>query len=245
MKSTANGIAVSDLHLFSSRSEGAERFDSLIRPRLKSIDALVFNGDIFDFRWACRPHSETIPEAIDWVSQLRAEHPDLKIFYVLGNHDCVVEFTNQLQSVPDISIHPHWLKLGHNLFLHGDAANFRMDQVRFDRFRSEWEKDQPKKRRDARLYDVSDRIQLSYLTHAVWFAGDIAIRRVSWHLDRVVPHWREDIKHCFFGHTHMPFQNRTIGDVKFHNTGSGIKRMGFQPVDFTWSSDTQYSSNEQ
>ncbi len=238
------GIVISDLHLLSARSEGESRFEREIRPRLNEIDTLVLNGDTFDFRWACRPLNETVPEAITWIQNLRCDFPDLEICYLLGNHDCLSHFVNELRSLERISIHAHILQLGRNLFLHGDAANYRMGLKQFQKFRDAWETDQPKSKRDARLYDLTDKVGLSYLTHALWFAGNTAVRRISWHLDRVSSAWREDADNCFFGHTHMPIKNRLYRGIRFYNTGSGIRGMEFAPATFSYPRGTLNSPPE-
>ena len=227
------GFVISDLHLLSWRSQGQERFERLA-PKLANVDSLVLNGDIFDFRWAARPHSETIPEACEWLAKLQDEFPHLEIFYVSGNHDCLAEFISLIEAWPGISYHPHFLALGKNLFLHGDAANYQMDLNRFERFRKYWENDAPRGRGSTLLYDFSDAIGLSEVTHKIWFYGDVAVRRVGWHLDQVVPDWKETIESCFFGHTHVPLSDITYQGVSFFNTGSGIRGMGFSPQRFCY-----------
>ena len=239
VKTLRKGIVVSDLHLLSWRSEGSALFEARIRPQLSEMDALVLNGDSFDFRWACRPHSETIPEALAWIGRLRAEFPVLEIFYVLGNHDCLVEFADKLKSIPRISVHPHWLEIDRNLFIHGDAANYPMDLKGFHKFRKAWEDDKPKTPVDAKYYDLTDKLHLSYLTHVIWFAGNVSIKRISRHLNQVMPGWNKDMDQCFFGHTHVPFAVRELGGVHFTNTGSGIRGMDFAPAEF------QYQSTEE
>jgi UDP-2,3-diacylglucosamine hydrolase len=52
-------------------------------------------------------------------------------------------------------------------------------------------------------------------------------------LDHILPEWREEIDHCYFGHTHLPFTDYSHDGVFFHNTGSAIKDMEFQPLAFT------------
>lgn len=36
----------------------------------------------------------------------------------------------------------------------------------------------------------------------------------------------------YFGHTHQPFRDHEHDGVRFHNTGSGILDLGFQPLSF-------------
>ncbi|MDF1814380.1 MAG: metallophosphoesterase [Verrucomicrobiales bacterium] len=227
------GIVISDLHLLSWRSEGQTRFEGLT-VELETAETLVLNGDIFDFRWALRPHSETIPQALEWLTALTTDFPGLDIHFIPGNHDCLPAFTNQVRAIEKISFHPHHLILGRNLFLHGDAATYRMSEKGFGKFRANWELDQPSGKTRARLYDLSDALGFSDLTHHIWFRGDIAVKRISWHLEKIRPGWKDLIDHCFFGHTHLPVRGITKDGVKFFNTGSGIRGMEFHPVEFFW-----------
>jgi UDP-2,3-diacylglucosamine hydrolase len=43
---------------------------------------------------------------------------------------------------------------------------------------------------------------------------------------------REGLTDIFFGHTHVPFSDFTYGGVTFHNTGSCIRKLAFNPVRF-------------
>lgn len=227
------GIVVSDLHLLSSRSEGQDRF-GILSERLREVDTLVLNGDIFDFRWAIRPHAESIPLAMDWLAGLRSEYPELEIHFIPGNHDCLPEFTTRVEALRAISLHPRRLILGRNLFLHGDAATYRMNDRGFLKFRSPWENDRPRSRWKARFYDFYDAVKLTALTHQIWFRGDAAVRRIAWHLEETAPGWRDEIDHCYFGHTHLPIRDVRNGGVLFHNTGSGIRGMEFSPLEFSY-----------
>ena len=237
------GIVVSDLHLLSWRSNGQSCFDKL-SGRFSELDALVLNGDIFDFRWANRPHTESVPFALDWLAQLRTDFPHLAIHFIPGNHDCIPEFVDGVAVIDGISFHPFHLVLGKNLFLHGDAATWQMDFEGFRSYRSGWEQDSPRGRTGARLYDAADMFKLSDLTHHLWFGRGAAIRRIIWHLDRVRPGWKEEVEECFFGHTHLPLKGVELEGVRFHNTGSGIRGAPFVPIQFNYQSNLSPERNE-
>ena len=53
------------------------------------------------------------------------------------------------------------------------------------------------------------------------------------YLDHASPRWRTNSRDCYFGHTHQPFSNHQHGDIRFHNTGSAIRGMGFNPLAFS------------
>ena len=52
---------------------------------------------------------------------------------------------------------------------------------------------------------------------------------------RIKPSWRKDTEAVYFGHTHCPFENIDDEGVRFFNTGSAIRGMGFAPQRFEFS----------
>ena len=116
------GLVISDLHLFSRRSDG----DGLWREvgdELAEANILVLNGDIFDFRWSCLPDEEaTISAALEWIDDLYQHSRWEAIHYVFGNHDCLNAFKGRLQDYAGgregLQCHEFRLQLGRNLFLH-------------------------------------------------------------------------------------------------------------------------------
>ncbi|MEM7011937.1 MAG: metallophosphoesterase [Verrucomicrobiota bacterium] len=235
------GLVVSDFHLFSRRSVGEELTAELDR-RLADCDVLVLNGDTFDFRWSRFSNEEaTIQAALDWMTRLMDRHPDVMLYYILGNHDCLNSFRENLEKLAESRQQLHWrehrLQLGGNLFLHGDCANWKMDEAALARFRRGWSEDRPKGEFHKKLYDVVDSLGVCEFFHKKLFPAPIAVRRVAHHLDQVMEGWRNQIDHCFFGHTHFPFTDHDFDGVRFHNTGSAIRGLGFQPLNFAYESE--------
>lgn len=231
------GLVISDLHLFSRRSD-AEELLAGITSGIIEADVLVLNGDVFDFRWSTLPDMRaTIDASLKWLDELIALRPDKPTHYLLGNHDCITGFTDQLpgfaKTRPSFSCHEAFLCLGRNLFLHGDCANRRMDVNSHRRFRESWSRDKQRGPIGRTLYDVADTLGVSRRFHDLWFPQRATVRRVAHHLDLVLPEWREKIDHCYFGHTHLPFTRHDHEGVMFHNTGSAIRDMVFQPLAFT------------
>ncbi|MEM9282469.1 MAG: metallophosphoesterase [Verrucomicrobiota bacterium] len=225
------GIVVSDLHLFAKRSVGEAQFATL-STELAQVDTLVLNGDIFDFRWAGCPHKDSIPRAIAWMVHLREKMPQLDIYFIPGNHDCLPPFLDALAEIDDLEIRTHYLILGRNLFLHGDATTHRMNLEGFKQFRSRWENDPPRGKTGARLYQWSDATGLTGITHALWFGGGAAIRRLIWHLNEVIPSWDEQVDDVFFGHTHLYHEAIEKRGIRFHNTGSALRHQRFSSAIF-------------
>lgn len=232
----SQGWVISDLHLFSRRSDGAGLWkDAAVR--FAEVDTLVLNGDIFDFRWSqLGDETTSIKAAVKWIEELLANSTWSTIHYILGNHDCLIEFRSRLQGLAESSkrfqYHEQRLQLGRNLFLHGDCANRFMDRAALERSREAWSRDRPRGRMRRALYDGADALGLSRRFHEFYFPTGRSVRRIAHHLAHVMPSWREDLDDCFFGHTHRPFTGFRLNGVRFHNTGSGIRGMGFQPLPF-------------
>lgn len=229
------GVVVSDLHLFSRRSIGEALLADL--GALAEAETLVLNGDSVDFRWSRLPTEHaTIAAALAWLEGLLDSFQGSSIHYILGNHDCLAEFREPLADLarrrPVLRIHEDRLRLDRNLFLHGDCTVWKMDEAALKRFRDAWSRDRPRGRFSKSVYDAVDASGISRRFHRWYFPAERTVRRVAHHLDHVMPDWRGEIDHCFFGHTHQPFSGFSLDGVNFHNTGSGIREMGFLPLTF-------------
>jgi UDP-2,3-diacylglucosamine hydrolase len=235
------GLVVSDLHFFSRRSDGQELWSG-IDDELRQADVLVLNGDTFDFRWSHFPSEEAaVSAALNWVRELVEGKRYAMVHYVFGNHDCLGEFKSRLeafaQGCDGLLCHEYLLQLGQNLFLHGDCANRRMDREALLRYREDWSRDRPRGPLQKALYDGVDAIGISRCFHEIYFSRKSTVARVCHYLNHVMPAWRDEVDHCYFGHTHRPFTNHKHEGVEFHNTGSGIRGMGFQPLAFSHDSE--------
>ena len=202
------------------------------------VDVLVLNGDIFDFRWSILPNqAATIAAALDWIDSLIDAFKGESIHYVLGNHDCLEAFSSRLGDLshkrPLFACHELRLILNRNLFLHGDCANRMMNEAALKKYRRSWSSHRQRGKFGRALYQVADATGLSRRFHERHFPEEATVSRVIHHLGHVLPAWREEIDHCYFGHTHRPFANHLRDGVRFHNTGSGIRGMGFHPLAFT------------
>jgi len=237
-----SGFVLSDLHLFAGRSNGHALFDS-VRNKIEAADVLVLNGDTFDFRWSHFPTEEkTIAEAIRWlVGLIDRLKVDQHLYFLQGNHDCHSTFTELLV---DLSVSENRfivedrnLILGNKLFLHGDGANWKMDQAALDKFREQWSRDRPRGRFAARAYHLVDAAGISKAFHRVYFPIEKTIQRITFHLDQVQPDWRDEIEAVYFGHTHCPFENFEKDEISFFNTGSAIRGMGFAPQVFDFEAE--------
>jgi len=230
----ATGLVVSDLHLFARRSVGRELMRELL-PDLKTARVLVLNGDIVDFRWStCAHHEETLQRSLDWLGELIATLPGCEIHYVLGNHDCLAGFKPALSKLAHAHHRFHWheyhLQLGDALFLHGDCTHWRMGKHDLQSYRDGWSRSRRRGKTATSAYRVFDRLGVTRLVHRWHFTLDRTLDRLTHHLDDAHVGWREQVRHCYFGHTHEPFDHFERGGVAFHNTGSAIRGLKFNPL---------------
>jgi len=232
------GLVVSDLHLFARRSQGAAHFESL-HDKLRSVDVLVLNGDIFDFRWSTLPgETATIAAALDWLCALADRHRHCQIHFIHGNHDCLITFRDKLvalaATMPRLQCHTNELRLSSALFLHGDCANRKMDVAGLRRRRARWERTMPGGNFSCVAYIAIDRLGITRRSHEWIFPRKRTVRRIAHYLDRAAPDWRRHTRDCYFGHTHLPFSHYHYDGVAFHNTGSAIqvRGLGFNPLFF-------------
>ena len=232
------GLVISDLHLFSPRSN-AEAQLRRIKRHLERIDTLVLNGDTFDFRWSMYPNEKlSIRAALVWLERLAVMFAGRRVHYIFGNHDGLGSFRTEIEAfVRDstvVKLHELNLRLGRSLFFHGDCAIPAMTSLRLAAYRDAWSRDRPCGPVSSGLYAIAASTGAGKLLHQYYFPRRATIRRVSRYLDEVLPAWRQETVDCFFGHTHLPFRNHYDGDVRFHNTGSAIRGMGFQPLFFEY-----------
>lgn len=230
------GIVISDLHLFARRSRGAVRFD-LLRERLTAADVLVLNGDIFDFRWSMLGGlKETLPAAINWLEALVRDFSHGEIHFIAGNHDCPRAFFERLSglaaAVSRFHWHEYWLQLGPALFIHGDCAHRHMDHTGLGQFRKNWARDWRWSSALAAAYLWVDHLGITKRVHEWHFPREKTIERLAFYLDRSYPDWRGRTQDCYFGHTHLPFVDHEHAGVRFHNTGSAIHNLDFNPLTF-------------
>ncbi len=222
------GLVISDLHLFAGRSDGEILFAGL-QDKLDSVDLLVLNGDTFDFRWShFSTEEESINAALQWLDLLRKKCPKLEIHYVLGNHDCLTRFRERLPTSPNFHLHEFHLQLGSCIFLHGDCSNWSMTPEKLKKYRQDWSHDSPKGGLSKKIYRLVDTIGLNRLFHHLYFREAATVARV----ERFLGNFLKGVTRCYFGHTHVPFSNHRRNGVKFFNTGSGIRGMGFNPQNF-------------
>ncbi|WP_367875314.1 metallophosphoesterase [Luteolibacter sp. Populi] len=236
LESLKQGLVISDLHLFSPRACAEELLDRLAA-ELDRVDVLVLNGDTFDFRWSTLPcEAASIAGARSWLERWIRRFEGREIHYVVGNHDCLGTFREELKVLAAgsnvLTVHDSHVRLGSSLFLHGDCSNRGMNPARLAAYRKVWSKDRQRGIWGRRFYRVVDATGAGILFHRCYFQQAATVGRVTRYLDEALPGWRNGTSDCYFGHTHVPFRDHRDGEVRFHNTGSATRKMGFQPLRF-------------
>jgi UDP-2,3-diacylglucosamine hydrolase len=229
---------VSDLHLFSRRSL-APAHERALHAAANKAGAFVLGGDIFDFRWSMLHSTEaTVDAGIRWLDELVGSHKQTEFHYILGNHDSNERFVAALhaysRSVKNLQYHPYYLRMGRNVFLHGDAADRPlMCADRLRKRREHWGRDERRGQVRNMLYDLAVNTRLHKLAGKVVHPRKQVAGRVLGYLHRVGQGPMQGVEHVYFGHTHDALCHYRHDNVMFHNGGAPIAGLDFRIVPVT------------
>ena len=223
---------VSDLHLFCRRSRVHLHMEHL-QQAIGDADFLILNGDTFDFRWTTMDTiEETVHEAIRWLDEIAMRHPHCHIHYVVGNHDNVMAFVRALDEYaairPNVSWHPHYVRLGNALFLHGDVADRRMNSHQLTKKREKWHDDSKKAKLFHRVYDVAFALRVHKAVHHVAFPSTVVAKRLMHYLESIGEGPDSGTEDVYFGHTHLALSDYEHKGVRFHNSGAPMPGLEFK-----------------
>lgn len=228
----------SDLHLFCKRSEAGERMEA-IHKAMERADLCVLNGDIFDFRWTIfRGIEETVPHAIAWLERFMAHHKGCHFHYVGGNHDAVTPFVTRMELLanrtPHLTYHPHFVKLGQSVFLHGDVVHYAAFDDDFEeRFRARWRKDRKKGKVQGWFYDRGVEYGVHRWVHRAAFPPRVVAKRVTSYLREKGLGPNSGTTDVYLGHTHVAIADYVYQGMRFHNTGAPMPGLEFRPMTIT------------
>ena len=228
---------VSDLHLFSSRSQEHRYLDE-IRDKARGAENFVLGGDIFDFRWSTMAsHEETTARAIHWLRELAVDCPACHIRFILGNHDFYEDFIYRLARLEarlnNLSWYPFYCRLGNSVFLHGDVADRRMTAQRLADTRAAWLLKKRQGRFANRLYDLAIIGHLHKPFVHLRRRKRTVTRRILAYLEDIGEGVSTGIKNVYFGHTHLAFSDYEYRGVLFHNGGAPIEGLRFHILEAT------------
>lgn len=231
----ATQFFVSDLHLFSRRSL-APRHDAAIRAAVRQANVFVLGGDIFDFRWSTLPSLEhSIAAAVKWLGELTAVNPHCTVHFVFGNHDYNRQFVAALDrlaaEVPNLHWHRTHLRLGANLFLHGDVADKPKlcHQKLLLRRQKYWHDEESRGEMANRLYDLAIEARLHHMAKLVHRHKRVTNRLLEY-VSHIGQGSETGLRHVYFGHTHYAMSHYQRGGLSFHNGGAPMKGLEFRIV---------------
>jgi predicted phosphodiesterase len=175
-----------------------------------------------------------VKESKKWLETFVSENPNVHLHFVMGNHENIRKFRYQLDRLAErykenFEWDPEGIRIGNALFTHGDL---QMDKKTAAE-RGEW------RLRQAAFPESWNRIfSTGYLVGRPIVESAAAInspvKRVSKYLQSAakMEEFRvrykgerkkldiDDIKHVFFGHTHVKFFDKEIDGKHYYNTGS-------------------------
>lgn len=227
---------VSDLHMFSSRSQ-ALRHQATIHTAADRADTFVLGGDIFDFRWSTLGSVEnTVDKSIRWLDELVASHPRCDFHFVLGNHDFNRKFLTALDSyslaASNLTCHHYYLRLGKSVFLHGDVADkANLCPTKLRHRREHWLRDEVRSPMRHMLYDLAVQANLHRVAGRVVHPRWRVAARIWQYLNYIDSGHAAGVEHVYFGHTHESLMNYEFGGLKFHNGGAPMRGLDFHLVD--------------
>lgn len=234
--STMSGLFLSDLHLFSRRSVGQQRWDQN-RTLITAASTIVLGGDMFDFRWSqLGSINATLDAADQWLENAMALNPRASWVYLLGNHDCNPRLQNLLSSFgqrySNFAWSPAFCRIGSNVFLHGDVLDGMRHPNGLDQYRAEFHDETPRGPIGNLLYSAVIQTRLHGLVPRLRHTHRQTCRRLLEYLDHSDAELLSSVRNIFFGHTHVQMSAYRFGGFEFHNAGSGIRYLTFTPATF-------------
>lgn len=235
------GIFISDLHLFSSRSDPTKIPNAAMKRR-PGDECVVLGGDIFDFKWSQHGGlGSTTKIALDWLQELLERTGEGKIIYLPGNHDCHPEFLRRLEDLSAshtrFSMQEHHCQIGDCLFLHGDILDAGVEDGSLLAYRSKFHHVEPKPAVLHRFYDLAVLARVHKAVPHLRHRPSTTCEHLLASLDTFEIPDRNRVRKVFFGHTHVAIEGLVVGATTFHNPGAALKHVRFQASEFKVQND--------
>lgn len=230
------GVFVSDLHLFSSRSDGDRCLETLERYQ-QECQCIVLGGDVFDLRWSRLDGlTPTIGAAVDWIEMLLERTGRSRILYLAGNHDCHPDFAAAMSSLASryerLGWFEHALQIGDALFVHGDIlhAGIHMDGLSSYR-QKHHDKDAPHPLLH-QFYDLAVGLRLHKAVARLSNSPKATCQRLQTLVKQLDTCVEAPVQRVFFGHTHVSIEGLELDNQAFFNPGALLKHTRHQPIEF-------------
>jgi UDP-2,3-diacylglucosamine hydrolase len=226
---------VSDLHLFTGRSQADRHFDKIALAASQAAH-FVLGGDIFDFRWSrARTIHSAVDDAVEWLDALAATRRECQFHLLLGNHDFHQKFIDRLadleQTIPNLSWYPYYFRLRSSVFLHGDVADRVMSEETLTHARSRWLHRRKRGLLLSRLYDL---VMVTHVHRPVTYLRyrkRVVAKRILAYLECIGQGPANGVRNVYFGHTHQSLIGYEHGGLIFHNSGSPMRGVKFQVLE--------------
>jgi len=223
---------VSDLHIGSYRSQW-NRHKADLHAAADTANILVLNGDIFELPPLNHPDLPArCQDAINWLEAFCVQHPHCTFHLNLGNHDAVQPFKDQLEALagrlPNLEWDEFFVRIGHAVFLHGDAAMTDMDLPALARERKLYERAAMSRLMTDAIYTVLHAMRIHHWLHHLVFPRQRTLRTLLRHLDAIGQGPAHGVRTVYFGHTHLHVDGIKLEGVRFYNGGAPIMGLQFK-----------------
>jgi UDP-2,3-diacylglucosamine pyrophosphatase LpxH len=225
---------ISDLHLFSSRSN-AEQHRDLIASSIDDADLCVWGGDLFDFRWSrLRDENESVDRSLEWLDHWYQQFPTKQFVFLDGNHDAHMAFSENLAAWTSqrdrFRAGLDCIRVGQTLLLHGDVIEGRGCPDRFSRYREGWQAKPVASTTANKLYDAAIASRAHRAAAATAHRRrNTCIRLLRW-MHAQPSEATAGVRRIVFGHTHRRIHAYRVEGVEFYNGGAAIQHVPFHPV---------------
>jgi UDP-2,3-diacylglucosamine pyrophosphatase LpxH len=229
-----NGYVVSDLHIFGCSSLYERNLPSFYQSVLQH-SIIVLNGDTFDYKRSIyQTASETTAHALSWLSDLLERSPHATFHYVVGNHDCQSGLLDGISRLADstgaIQLHQSHVRLGSNLFLHGDVLDLVDPNQSIEERRLRYSTVEPSRLSKIFAHTVTH-LRLNAVEY-VRHSSQSVSQRILRHIQSSYPNDLHGVRAIYFGHTHVPMSDCKLDGIEFYNTGSFIRGLRWSPLEF-------------
>lgn len=233
LPTAGRGVFLSDLHLFSRRSVAPQLWLPWER-RLPMLDLLVLGGDIFDFRWSQSSTKEdALLAAKAWLEKLLTTENRPHVHYLLGNHDCLLDWRQMLAELqaqhPGFDWSDDTWRLGSRVFLHGDVLDAGLSHAALAKYRQGFEEERNPHPLAHHLYDAAVFTRLHRYVPSLIHGRNRVCRKLITYLDSCQLGKSTGIEQVYFGHTHLPILGHAWEGLRFYNAGSGVRHLRFEP----------------
>jgi UDP-2,3-diacylglucosamine pyrophosphatase LpxH len=228
------GFVISDLHIFSYASL-YERYLPMLEAAASTYKIVVLNGDTFDFKRSRYANNrETSHAAIEWLGSLCVRNPETTFYFLIGNHDCNYSFVDELtlleKRCANLHVSHDVLQIGSSLFVHGDVCDLPRGSLDIDGLRARYSS-QERSIGSILFAQVVTYLRLNVVEYIRHRNFDLA-SRILYYLKKKYPEKLSATERIFFGHTHVPFTDLMVDGIKFSNTGSAIRGLKMNALEF-------------